>query len=253
MWIDSHCHLHLCEEDADAAAIVERARSESVGEIVAIGIDAPSSVRAGELAEEFDLVFSAGVHPNSANEWNESSKKVVESLLAQDSCVAVGESGLDFYRDYAPASVQRNAFRAHIDLAKRFDKTLVIHTRDSLEAALDMVEDEGPPDRLVFHCWAAAGDLNRTLATGAYVSFAGNVSFKNAENLRRDAARVPEDRLLVETDSPFLSPVPFRGKPNEPARVTAVGAAIAAARAESIERIAAVTSANARRLFGLTP
>ena len=251
MWVDSHCHLHLCEEEGGAADFVDRARGESVEQIVAIGIDATSSQRARDLAVEFDLVFSAGVHPNSALEWDDSSRRTVEELLAHDRCVAVGETGLYFYRDYAPEADQREAFTAHIEFAKRFDKTLVIHTRDSLDAALEMVESEGPPDRLIFHCWSAAGSLERTLETGAFISFAGNVSFKNAEALREDAARVPDDRLLVETDSPFLSPVPFRGKPNEPARVAAVGAAVAEARGEPIEKVARTTTANARRLFGL--
>jgi TatD DNase family protein len=251
MWVDSHCHLHLCEENGNAADFVERARAESVDQIIAIGIDAASSIRARDLAVEYDLVFSAGIHPNSAVDWNESSQSAVEELLEHERCVAVGESGLDFYRDYAPEPLQREAFAAHIGFAKRFDKTLVIHTRDSLDAALEMVELDGPPDRLVFHCWSAAGPLERVLDTGAFVSFAGNVSFKNAEDLRKDAARVPKDRLLVETDSPFLSPVPFRGKPNEPARVAVVGAAVAEARGESTEKVAEVSSANARRLFGL--
>lgn len=251
MWFDSHCHLHLCEENDSIASVVERAKAQSVERIVTIGIDVPSSLQSLELAERFDLWFSAGVHPNSALEWDAESAAAIERLLEHDRCVAVGESGLDFYRDYAPEDVQREAFAAHIELSKRFDKALVIHTRDSLEAALEMVEDAGPPERLVFHCWAAAGHLDRTLDTGAFVSFAGNVSFKNAEALRDDARRVPAERLLVETDSPFLSPVPFRGKPNEPGRVAHVGAAVAEARGETPESIAGLTTDNARRLFGL--
>lgn len=251
MWVDSHCHLHLCEDNDFAAAVVGRARDEGVSSIVTIGIDAASSSRARELADEFDLRFSAGVHPNSATEWNPTSADAIENLLADGRCVAVGETGLDFYRDYAPEDVQRAAFSAHIKLAKRYGKALVIHTRDSLEAALEMVEVEGPPEHLVFHCWSAAGHLDRALDTGAFISLAGNVSFKNAEELRMDARRVPNDRLLVETDSPFLSPVPYRGKPNEPGRVAAVGAAVAEARGESVEEIARTTSENAFRLFGL--
>ena len=251
MWFDSHCHLHLCEENDSIASVVERARAESVEQIVTIGIDAPSSSKSKDIAERFGLWFSAGVHPNSAREWVAESASAVESLLENDRCVAVGESGLDFYRDFAPEKTQREAFAAHIELSKRFDKALVIHTRDSLEAALEMVEDAGPPDRLVFHCWAAAGHLDRVLDTGAYVSFAGNVSFKKAESLRDDARRVPAKRLLVETDSPFLSPVPYRGKENEPARVPHVGAAVAEAREEDAEAIARLTTDNARRLFGL--
>jgi TatD DNase family protein len=163
---------------------------------------------------------------------------------------AVGETGLDFYRDWVEPDVQRRAFRDHIALAKRFDKALVIHTRDSIDGVLDELEAAGPPQRLVFHCWSGGDDaLRRALALGSYVSFAGNVSFRSAEALRSAAAQVPPDRLLVETDSPYLAPVPHRGKPNEPALVTHVGEAVAAARGEEVETVARVTTANARTLL----
>ena len=140
---------------------------------------------------------------------------------------------------------------AHIELAQRVDKALIIHTRDSLDAALDILE-EGHPDRLVFHCWSGdKAGLDRALATGAYVSFAGNVSFKSADDLRAVVALVPEDRLLVETDSPYLSPVPHRGKPNTPSHVVHVGAAIASVLGATPESVAEQTSRNARRLFAV--
>ena len=251
MWFDSHCHLHLCAENADAAPFVQRARAAGVDGLVTIGIDVASSRESGALAMKHQVWFAAGVHPNSATEWDTDAEAAVSSLLENERCVAVGESGLDFYRDYAPREAQENAFRAHIAMAKRFDKALVIHTRDSLSAALDVLESEGPPDRLVFHCWSAAGELDRALDIGAYISFAGNVSFASAEDLRSDAKRVPGERLLVETDSPFLSPVPHRGKPNEPARVVSVGAAVASARDQDVQETAVQTTTNARRLFGL--
>ena len=253
MWFDSHAHLHLCAENDDLHAIVDRARSAGVADMVAIGIDVSSSREAAEIADRHDVFFSAGVHPNSASEWDESAAAEIEDLLGRERCVAVGESGLDFYRDYASVEHQDLAFRAHIELSKRFDKALVIHTRDSLAQALDVLEKAGPPARLVFHCWSAAPGLERALDLGSFISFAGNVSFASAQDLRDDAARVPDDRLLVETDAPFLSPVPKRGKPNEPARVALVGAAVAAARDTDEAAIAALTSTNARRLFGLDP
>lgn len=250
MWFDSHCHLHLCAEREPVDAIVERARAERVNGIVTIGIDVESSRQSAAIAHDNDLWFAAGVHPNSASDWDDTARAALEELIENPRCVAVGETGLDFYRDHAAPEDQDVAFRAHIDLAKRFDKALVIHTRDSLREALDVLEQVGPPERLVFHCWSGA-ELDRALALGSFVSFAGNVSFANAGDLRAAASRVPRDRLLVETDSPYLSPQPKRGRPNEPGRVALVGAAVAEARGEEPDEVARTTAANARRLFAL--
>lgn len=219
-----------------------------------VGIDVASSRRAVAIANEHGLWATAGLHPNSAGDWTDDAGAAIEELLQHERVVGVGETGLDFYRDEAPRDRQEDAFRAHIELAKRHDKALVIHTRESTGAALDVLEDEGPPQRLVFHCWSgAAADLQRALGLGAYISFAGNVSFKNADELRERCRAVPEDRLLVETDSPFLSPEPLRGKPNEPARVVAVGEALARARSVTVEELATATTRAAAALYGLAP
>jgi len=249
-WFDSHCHLHICEEDRPVEEVLDEARSAGVEQMLAVGIDLASSRRALELTAHDGVVASAGVHPNSANEWDDDTAAEIEALLGDDRIRAVGETGLDFYRDYVETHVQRSAFRDHIALAKRFDKALVIHTRDSVEAVLDELEASGAPDRLVFHCWSGRDDvMQRALRLGSYISFAGNVSFKSAQDLRDAAARVPSDRLLVETDSPYLAPVPKRGKPNEPAFVVHVGEAVAGARGEDVADVAALTTENARRLF----
>lgn len=249
MWFDSHCHLHLCD---DPAGVVARAAAGGVTSMVAVGIDVVSSKAALTLARAHDVVSSAGVHPNSALEWDDESAHAVDELLGDERVVGVGETGLDFYRETAPADRQRRAFADHIDLAKRHDKCLIIHTRDSVGAALEMLEESGPPDRLVFHCWSGGADeLERALALGSYVSFAGNVTFKNAPGLRAAAAAVPPERLLVETDSPFLAPVPHRGKPNEPALLPFTGRVVADVRGVPVEEIARLTSANARRAFGI--
>lgn len=178
----------------------------------------------------------------------------VADLAADSSVVAVCETGLDFYRRGAPSERQRAAFGAHIDLARHLNKALVVHTRASVDEALDALEAAGAPERVVFHCWS--GDrrqMERALTLGAYVSFAGNISFKRSEELRALARLVPEDRLVVETDSPYLAPDPHRGKPNEPALLPLVGAVVAAARGASAPDVAEVTTANARRLFGIPP
>ena len=252
-WFDSHCHLHLCADNAPIGDIVQRARDAGVVNMLVVGIDGASSDVAVDIAGEHDLVAAAGVHPNSADEFEES-KDEIARLVGNERVVAVGETGLDFYRDSCPEEVQRGAFRAHIDMAKVADKALVIHTRESVDAALEELESAGAPDRFVFHCWSGdAGQLKRALAIGGFISFAGNVSFKGADDLRDLAGSVPRDRLLVETDSPFLSPMPWRGRPNEPCRVVQVGEAIARARGESSQEVSALTYENACRLFALEP
>lgn len=254
MWFDSHCHLHLCATDSAVADIVGRARAAGVEDVVTIGIDVESSRISASLASGHPVWAAVGVHPNDASDWDDDAAAEIEELLASDRVVAVGETGLDFYRDRAPRDVQTSAFKGHISLAKRHDKALIIHTRDSVGAAIDVLEQENPPERIVFHCWSGDGDeLRRALALDAFISFAGNVSFKGADDLRAMAAAVPDDRLLIETDAPFLTPVPHRGKSNEPSYVPLVGAAVAAARSVTAEAVATQTGANARALFGLAP
>jgi TatD DNase family protein len=251
-WFDSHCHLHLCEDDAPLEAVVERARAAGTS-MTTVGIDVGSSLRAVEIADEFGLWATAGLHPNDAADWNQDAARTIGSLLGADRVVAVGETGLDFYRDRCLPELQRRAFKDHIELAKEYGVALVIHTRSSVAAAMDCLEETGPPERFVFHCWSGDGaSLARALDLGAFVSFAGNVSFRSADDLRAAARGVPGDRLLVETDSPFLAPVPHRGRPNEPALVQHVGRAVAEARGVDVGDLAATTTANARELYGLS-
>jgi TatD DNase family protein len=250
VWFDSHCHLHLLEDDLDAA--LDEARAAGVSDILCVGIDVASSERERAIANAHHLWSSAGVHPNSALEWDDAAAEAIDEVLGGERVVAVGETGLDFYRDHAPPEVQRRAFRDHIELAKAHDKCLVIHTRDSTGAALDELAAAGPPPRVIFHCWSGSADeLARAGEMRAYVSFAGNSTFKNAPELRASAAAVPDDRILVETDAPFLAPVPQRGKPNRPAYVALTGAVIAEVRGSTVDNFAALTSDNARRAFAL--
>ena len=251
MWFDSHCHIHLCE-DAAPEQLLDNALEAGVEHVLTVGIDAASNGAAIQLTSDRRVYAAVGVHPNSADAWSDEQRSELERSLDHDRVVAVGESGLDFYRDHVAPARQEVAFRAHIELARSKDKALVIHTRDSIDAALDLLAELGPPERFVFHCWSGdENQLRRALDLGAYISFAGNVSFKNAQNLRDAAALVPHDRLLVETDSPYLTPVPFRGKPNQPARIPLVGEALAGARGEEVDAVARHTTANAQRLFGL--
>jgi TatD DNase family protein len=251
MWFDSHCHLHICEEEERVEDVVDRARLAGVGGMLTAGIDVPSSLRSVELASMPNVHAAVGIHPNSALEFGDDTHRTVESMLSRDEVVAVGESGLDFYRDHAPPDAQEKAFEAHIELATRYAKPLIIHTRDSMDRALEML-GSARPDRFVFHCWSGdENQLRRAIDLGAYISFAGNVSFKNADALRTCAPLVPLDRLLVETDSPYLSPEPNRGKRNEPRNVAFVGEALAKARSAAPREIADATTANALAFFGL--
>jgi TatD DNase family protein len=252
VWFDSHCHLHICEESAPLEDLVARARAAGVSEMLTAGIDVDSSERSTELASSDGVFAAVGVHPNSSAGWNDDSRARIETLLGRPGVVAVGESGLDFFRDEAPRSDQEEAFTAHIELARRHNRALILHTRDSVDEALDLLGSVEAPERLVFHCWSGdPSQLERALTLGAFISFAGNVSFPKSEELRVAARLVPDDRLLVETDSPFLSPIPRRGRSNEPANVVFVGSALAEARRCETEEIESMTSRNARVLFGL--
>lgn len=253
MWFDSHCHLHICEEDREVGDVIAEARSAGVTRIVTVGIDATSNDRSVALADGESVFAAVGVHPNSSNGWDDDSARDLELMLDHDGVVAVGETGLDFYRDYCPLEDQVRSFRSHIELAKQMDKAMIIHTRDSIDDALDLLDEVGAPPRFVFHCWSGGPEqLRRAVGQGAFISFAGNVSFSSAHDLRAVVTQVPEDRLLIETDSPYLTPVPHRGKPNAPALVVHVGQAIAQTLDVPGEVIADRTSTNAERLFGLS-
>lgn len=257
MWFDSHCHLYEFDDPEGAVdpldEVLRRAESEGVKDILVPGTDAASSEHAVRLAQHPGVWAGAAFHPTSAKGWEESWAEDIDRLLELDEVRAVGETGLDHYWDTSFNEDQENAFLAHLRLAKKHDKALVIHTRDSLDAVLDILERTGAPGRTIFHCWSGDKDhqLDRALALGAFVSFAGNVSFKNAPNLREAAVRVPADRLLIETDAPYLAPVPKRGKTNEPSFLVHVGVAVAEARGADTQEIARVTTANARSIFGL--
>jgi TatD DNase family protein len=212
-----------------------------------------SSTQAVATARRFDGVWAAvGVHPNDAMEATPQVLDVIDRLAQDDAVVAVGETGLDYYRDYTTPSQQEASFRAHIELARRHDRTLVIHCRQAWDDCLKILEDQGPPDRVVMHCFS--GDLDvtaRCAEAGWFLSFAGNVTFTNAQPLRDAAAATPVELLLTETDSPFLTPHPFRGTPNDPSYVPVTLQALAAAQGREPDDITDAVWANARRAFAL--
>lgn len=242
MWTDSHCHI-------DDAAIVERARAADVTRMVTIGTDLASSRAAVAFASEHDGVWATvGLHPHDAKEGLDG----FAELLDGPHVVAVGECGLDYYYDHSPRDVQREVFAAQIALAHSHDLALVIHTRDAWDNTFAVLDDAGVPSRTVFHCFTGGpAEAERALERGAALSFSGIATFKNADDVRAAAAMCPADRILVETDSPYLTPVPHRGQPNEPAFVPLVGAAIAQVRGVEVAAIEALTWENAARVLQL--
>lgn len=255
LWVDAHCHLDDVGggEDAAVDAAIDRARAAGVAQMVTIGVDLPTSRAAVGIARAHDGVWAAvGVHPHDASTLTPEALDELELLATDAKVVAIGEIGLDYFRDLSPRDVQKDAFRRQLALARRLDAPVVIHMRDAHADVFRILSETGPPDRLVFHCFSGGPrDVTLGVELGGYISFAGNISYKNAQDLRDACAVVPPDRLLVETDAPYLAPVPHRGKTNEPAFVPVVGAAVAAASGLSVEVVARTTSTNAAKVFRL--
>ncbi len=244
-WIDTHCHLKLESCDTEVAA----ARDAGVAALVAIGTDVADSREALAVAARHPEVrASVGVHPHEARGGTDG----LADLLELEDVVAVGECGLDYHYDHSPRPDQRRVFASQIALAHEAGLTLVVHSRSAWDDTFAILAAEGVPERTVLHCFTGGvPEAERALEIGAYISFSGIVSFPKAPEVREAAARCPADRVLVETDAPFLAPVPLRGRPNSPAYVPLVGAALAQARGIAPEDVAAMTTANAVRAFGL--
>jgi len=273
-WIDSHCHIQdrylPSEDDRDAghprsaSEAIDRASESGVSGIVCVGTDAPTSRQAVELVADlgrrddgFGCWATAGLHPHDASRGL-GEVDAVDRLIGESAeehpgaVVAVGECGLDYHYDYSPRPAQREVFEAQIALARRRGLALVVHTRQAWDDTVEILRSVGPPERLVVHCFTGGTEeAERCLDLGAHLSFSGIVTFKGAPEVRAAAAMCPADRLLVETDSPFLAPVPHRGKVNQPAWVAVVGRAVAEVRAEDPDELAESSSRAARTVFGL--
>ena len=251
--VDTHAHL---DEDAfslDRDEVIARAVDAGVRAVITIGTTAASSRRAVELAAKYPAVYAAvGIQPNYAAEARPGDWEIIEELAAEPKVVAIGETGLDRYWDYAPFAVQQDYFSRHIDLARRRDLPFVVHCREAEDdVVLQMRTEAGGRElRGVMHSFCGSLHTARScLDLGLYLSFAGMVTFKKNADLRAVTAAVPLDRLLVETDAPYLAPTPYRGKRNEPAFVVHTLACLAEARGLSAEEAAAATSRNASALF----
>jgi len=256
LW-DTHAHLADETFEADVEEVIERARREGVEQIVVVGYTAESSRQAVDLAHRYGLRAAVGLHPNYLNDasgadWDE----IVRLVEDQDHVVAIGETGLDAYRDHVPLRTQREWFVRHLELATVHHKPVVVHCRDAGQELIDIFQHTHPLPTLVLHAFGENERvLREALEAGAYISFAGNVTYRNRkfQPLHALVAAVPSERLLVETDSPYLAPEPHRGKRNEPAYVRYTVERLAELRGEPVETICRVVRENARQVFAVDP
>ncbi|GGP59558.1 TatD family hydrolase [Saccharothrix coeruleofusca] len=253
--VDAHTHLDACgaRTPEGVREVLDRAVAAGVDRVVTVADDMAAARWAAEAATWDERVFAAvALHPTRTSDFSDADKAELSALAAQPRVVAVGETGLDYYWDYAPKQAQHEAFRWHVDLAKRVGKPLMIHDRDAHDDILKVLDDEGAPADVVFHCFSGDLDFARACVERGFVlSFAGTATFRNAHALREAVAWVPEDRLLVETDAPFLTPHPFRGRPNEPYCANYTLREIATLRQVDVADLAVAVTRNAERIFGL--
>jgi len=249
---DTHAHVFWKDFDGDREAVLARARAEGVERMIIVGTTPETSRQCFELCDgQPGLYPTAGVHPHDAEGLSAGILDEIEELCRRPDCVAVGETGLDYFKEYSPARDQRRGFRWHLELARELDKPVIVHCRDANQDTLELLR-EVPGVRGVMHCYSMGADeLAPYLELGMHISFSGSVTYPRNEDNREAARRVPADRILVETDCPFLAPQGKRGKRNEPAYVKLTLEHIAAERETSADEFARQTSLNAARLFGL--
>ena len=254
-WVDTHCHVYDERTPGGADASIANATAHDVNKVIVIGTDANTTQQALSIAARHHNVWATvGLHPHDAKLGVDTVLPFVDGLTAAQletqKIVAIGECGIDFYYDNSERDVQRTAFAQQIALAKQLDLTLVIHTRNAWPDTFDVLDGEGMPERVVFHCFTGdEAEARQAVQRGAWLSFSGIVTFNKADDIRRAAKFCPADKLLTETDAPWLTPVPHRGKENEPAHVRLVGECLAHTRGESVASIAQSTVANAHRAF----
>ena len=246
-WIDTHCHVYDDKMENDDQVSIAQARDAGVQKMIVIGTDLDTTRSAIDIASRHDGVWATvGLHPHDAKNGLDG----LAELIDDPKVVGIGECGLDYYYDHSDRKEQREIFAAQIFWANERDLPLVIHTRSAWDDTFDVLDACGTPRRTIFHCFTGDVDeARKCVDRGAYLSFSGIVTFKNADDIRRAAAWCPSDRLLVETDAPFLAPVPHRGKPNTPALVPVVGAFVAEVRYIGVEECAEITTRNACLAF----
>ncbi|MBZ9522409.1 TatD family hydrolase [Bacillus safensis] len=252
MLFDTHAHLNAEQYNEDLEQVIERAKSEKVEKIVVVGFDRPTITRAMELIEEYDFIYAAiGWHPVDAIDMTDEDLAWIKDLSQHEKVVAIGEMGLDYYWDKSPKDVQKEVFRRQIALAKEVNLPIVIHNRDATEDVVTILKEEGAAEvGGIMHCFTGSLETAKAcMEMNFYISFGGPVTFKNAKKPKEVVKEIPSDKLLIETDCPYLTPVPFRGKRNEPSYVKYIAEQIAELREISFEELAELTTINAKKVF----
>ncbi|KEP25210.1 TatD family hydrolase [Bacillus zhangzhouensis] len=252
MLFDTHAHLNAEQYNEDLEQVIERAKSEKVENIVVVGFDRPTITRAMELIEEYDFIYAAiGWHPVDAIDMTDEDLAWIKELSQHEKVVAIGEMGLDYYWDKSPKEVQKEVFRRQIALAKEVNLPIIIHNRDATEDVVTILKEEGAADvGGIMHCFTGSLEIAKAcMEMNFYISFGGPVTFKNAKKPKEVVKDIPSDRLLIETDCPYLTPAPFRGKRNEPSYVKYIVEQIAELREMSFEELAELTTENAKKVF----
>jgi TatD DNase family protein len=248
--IDTHCHLEMDEFNPDRDEVIERAKNAGIEAIVTIGSDLEGNIGGLDLSEKYDSVYAAvGIHPHDAKDFSDDIYLKLKEWASKEKVVAIGEIGLDYHYDNSPREIQREVFKRQLAFAKETGLPVVIHSREAKKDTLEIIRDSGI-DKGVLHCFSGDMDMaERAMAMGFSISIAGPVTFKNARRLREIAQAIPDDYLLIETDAPYLTPEPFRGKRNEPSYLVHIARIIAEIRGISMEDLARITTLNAKRLF----
>jgi TatD DNase family protein len=255
MLFDSHAHLNAIQYEEDIVEVIQRAKDEKVTHIVVVGFDKETISKAMELTDQYDMIYAAvGWHPVDAIDMTEEDLKWIKQLAAHPKVVAIGEMGLDYYWDKSPKEIQKEVFRKQIQLAKEVKLPIIIHNRDATEDVVRILQEENANEvGGIMHCFTGSLEVaKQCMDMNFYISFGGPVTFKNAKKPKEVVKEIPMDRLLIETDCPYLTPHPYRGKRNEPSYVKYVAEQIAELRGVTLEEIATKTSDNAKKLFGIT-
>ncbi len=255
MLIDSHVHLDDSQFDEDREAVIDSLRENNLELVINVGADMESSKRAVELSEKYKMIYAAvGVHPHDAKAVDEDTIEALRELSKAPKVVAIGEIGLDYHYDNSPRDTQKKWFRRQIKLAKELDLPIIVHDREATKDTLDIITEEHDGKlRGVIHCFSSSVEVaEQYIKLGFFISLGGPVTFKNAKMPKMVATEVPLESLLIETDSPYLAPVPFRGKRNDPTKVRYVAETIANLKEISYERLVEATNKNTKRLFNIT-
>ena len=248
--IDTHCHLDMKEFDTDREEVIERAKAAGIEAMLTVGSDLEGTVRAMKLSSQYDFIYACiGIHPHDAKDFNEDIYRKLKEWAKGTKVVAIGETGLDYHYDHSPRQVQRNVFEKHLRLSEETGLPVIIHSREAQEDTIGILRRSGV-NRGVLHCFSGNMEMaEQVMSMGFYISVAGPVTFKKTRELKEIAGSIPDDYLMVETDAPYLSPEPFRGRRNEPAFIIETLKQIADLRKVSLEDMARITSLNAKRLF----